>query len=722
MLHSSPIPGTSKRGFRFLRKHYSASLLLGLFTLAFSACSSQHKASDDNMDHKYTNALAKESSPYLLQHAHNPVNWYPWGDEALQKARDENKLIIISVGYAACHWCHVMEHESFEDSTVAQLMNDNFVSIKVDREERPDIDQIYMTAVQLMTGQGGWPLNCIALPDGRPVWGGTYFPKANWMDALGQLSNLYRDRPQEAVKYAENLTNGINSVEDIILSQDTKPFTWDVLNEVLDTWKPTLDMKWGGRDRAPKFPIPNNWDFLMRTAHFNGDDKIKESVDLTLRKMAYGGIYDQVGGGFARYSVDGIWKVPHFEKMTYDNGQLVSLYSKAYQNNPDPLFKRIVDETLEYTDREMTSREGGFYSSLDADSEGEEGKFYVWKKTEIDSVLGADSEWFCKYYGVTERGNWEHGNSILMVQDSPAEFAEKQGWDETNLLAKLEVAKEKLFTARSVRIRPGLDDKILTSWNALMLKGYADAYLAFGDEQYLKVALRNALFIEKNLRDGNRLDRNYKNGKSSINAFLDDYALLADAYLTLYRATLDPVWLDRSKGLVDYTLEHFYSKEKQMFFYTSDQDPALIARKLEVTDNVIPASNSVIANVLFDLSHLFGEKNYMEISTQMLHNIKKDMPRYGSGYSNWGILMLKHLQPYYEVVVAGKDAEAKARSFDQHYLPNMLLVGATKEKKDQLPLLEYRFVNGETRIYVCVNSACQLPVEEVAKALEQMKK
>ncbi len=698
-------------------------LLFGLLILASSGCSSQHKASEeDNMDHKYTNALINESSPYLLQHAHNPVNWYPWGDEALQKAKDENKLIIISVGYAACHWCHVMEHESFEDSTVAMVMNDNFVSIKVDREERPDVDQIYMTAVQLMTGSGGWPLNCIALPDGRPIWGGTYFPRENWMDALGQLAELWRNRPEEALKYADNLTKGINSVEDIIPSQDTNPFTNAVLDEMVETWKPTLDMKWGGRDRAPKFPIPNNWDFLMRVAHFEQDQKLIASTDLTLRKMAYGGIYDQVGGGFARYSVDGYWKVPHFEKMTYDNGQLVSLYSKAYQNNPDPLFKRVVYETLEYTDREMTSPEGGFYSSLDADSEGEEGKFYVWTKAELDSVLGADGAWVAEYYGVTERGNWEHGNSVLMIQTSPAEFAEKQGWSEQELLGKLEVVKEKLFTARAVRIRPGLDDKILTSWNALMLKGYVDAYLAFGEERFLKAATRNALFIEKNLRDGHRLNRNYKNGKASINAFLDDYALLADAYLALYRATLEPAWLERGKGLVDYAIEHFYSEEKKMFFYTSDQDPALIARKMELTDNVIPASNSVMANVLFDMSLLFDEKNYREMSTQMLHNIKNDMPKYGSGYSNWGILMLKHLQPYYEVVIAGAEAQAKAREFDQHYLPNILLVAAEKEKEGQLPLLEYRFVDGSTRIYVCQNMACQLPVDEVSAALDQMKK
>ncbi|MCL4153051.1 UNVERIFIED_CONTAM: hypothetical protein GTU68_033093 [Idotea baltica] len=579
-----------------------------------------------------------------------------------------------------------------------------------------------MTAVQLITGQGGWPLNCVALPDGRPIWGGTYFPKENWISALKQLAELYQNRPEEAIKYAENLTEGIQSVEDIVPSMDKGAFKGELLDETVSTWKSSLDMQWGGRNRAPKFPLPNNWDFLMRYAHFNDEPQVTESVRLTLEKIAFGGIYDQVGGGFARYSVDGIWKVPHFEKMTYDNGQLVSLYSKAYQQNPDPMYKRVVYETLEYTDREMTSREGGFYSSLDADSEGEEGKFYVWTKSDLDSLLGEDSEWYCKYYGVTERGNWEYGNNVLIIGDGVPVYAEKMEWSEEKLRDKLEAANEKLYAARATRIRPGLDDKVLTSWNAIMLKGYVDAYLALGQRHFLQIALQNANFIEKNLRDGNRLDRNFKNGRSTINAFLDDYALLADAYLSLYRATFDPDWLTRAKGLVDYTLLHFYSEEKQMFYYTSDIDPALIARKLEVMDNVIPASNSVLANVLFDLGHYFNDKRYKEISTQMLHNVKADMPKYGSGYSNWAILMLKHLQPYYEVVIAGPDAMEKAKAFNQHYLPNILVVAATKESKKQLPLLENRFVKGATPIYVCQNMTCQLPVEEVEKALAQVKK
>jgi uncharacterized protein YyaL (SSP411 family) len=459
----------------------------------------------------------------------------------------------------------------------------------------------------------------------------------------------------------------------------------------------------------------------MRADHFGDDPVIGQAVDITLKKIAWGGIYDQVGGGFARYSTDQYWKVPHFEKMTYDNGQLVSLYSEAYQRKKDPLYKRVVYETLEYTAREMTSKEGGFYSSLDADSDGEEGKFYVWTKAEIDAALGADAAWFNEYYQVTPGGNWEHGNNVLIMKQSPEDFAAKKGMTTGELLQKLDAAKKTLFELRSQRIRPALDDKILTSWNAIMLKGYVDAYRVFGEQNFLDAALRNANFIEKNLREGDRLSRNYKDGKSSINAFLDDYALLAEAYVDLYEATLDPVWLTRARGLADYAIAHFYDQEQKMFFYTSDQDAALIARKKELTDNVIPASNSVMANVLFDLGHYFDEASFHDLSDRMLQNVKKDMPRYGSGYSNWAILMLKHLYPYYEVVIAGPDAGKMARELDSYYVPNRLLVAAEKEKPGQIPLLEFRFVEGATRIYVCQNKVCQLPVDEVAAAVNQMK-
>ena len=472
-------------------RRFEIFIALFLSVILFNHCTSQ---SNMESEHKYTNDLIHETSPYLLQHAHNPVNWMPWGDKALKKAEAGNKLMLVSVGYAACHWCHVMEHESFEDSTVAAMMNEHFVCIKVDREERPDVDQIYMDAVQLMTGSGGWPLNCVTLPDGRPIWGGTYFPKENWVNILQQLADLWQNKPEEAYGYAERLTHAVKQMDAIVPVENPQPFVWTDIDSVLDPWKPSFDMVEGGRNRAPKFPLPNNWLFLMRAEHFRPDPAIAEAVDLTLKKIAWGGIYDHLGGGFARYSVDKYWKVPHFEKMTYDNGQLVSLYAEAFQRKADPLYKRVVYETIEYTDREMTSPEGGFYSSLDADSEGEEGKFYVWTKKEISDVLGDDAGWFCEYYQVTERGNWEHGNNVLIMGKSPVEFATEKGMSEDELLQKLEVAKAKLFETRSKRIRPGLDDKILTSWNALMLKGYVDAYRVFRDDRFLKVALRNANF------------------------------------------------------------------------------------------------------------------------------------------------------------------------------------------------------------------------------------
>lgn len=697
--------------------------LLPLLVLLAWSLLLQHCTSQSSMEsqHRHTNALIHESSPYLLQHAHNPVNWYPWGEEALKKAKDENKLLIISIGYAACHWCHVMEHESFEDSLVAATMNAHFVSIKVDREERPDIDQIYMDAVQLMTGSGGWPLNCVALPDGRPIWGGTYFQKAQWTSVLQQLSDLWKNRPAEALRYAEQLTEAVTGMDTLVKVADQRPFHDDDLEAILKPWRGSFDLVDGGPNRAPKFPLPNNWLFLMRAHHYTQDPVLDQAIDLTLHKMAWGGIYDQLGGGFARYSVDRFWKVPHFEKMTYDNGQLVSLYCEAYRRKPEPLYQRIVKETLEYTSREMTSPEGGFYSSLDADSEGEEGRFYVWTKAELDSLLSADSEWFCAYYQVTAAGNWEHGNNVLITAMNPEAFAAQRGWAADDFLTRLDAARQRLLAHRAHRVRPGLDDKVLTSWNALMMKGYVDAYRTFGEPRYLATALQNARFIETKLRDGDRLSRNYKAGKASINAFLDDYALLAEAYIALYEATLDLQWLHKARGLVEYTLAHFLDTERAMFYYTSDLDAKLIARKTELLDNVIPGSNSVMANVLFQLGHYFDQAAYRDLALQMLHNVRQDMPRYGSGYSNWAILLLRHTAPYYEVVVAGPQAHAYTRALDQHYLPHVMLAGATQADENQLPLLADRFVGDETRVYVCENKVCQLPVNTVAAALPQLK-
>ena len=672
-------------------------------------------------EHRHTNALINESSPYLLQHAHNPVDWVAWNDESLAKAKAEQKPILVSIGYSACHWCHVMEHESFEDSTVAAFMNEHFVCIKVDREERPDVDQVYMNAVQLMTGRGGWPLNCFALPDGRPLYGGTYFPKEQWMDVMAKVAGIWENDREKALEYATNLTKGVAESELIQRNTSNPDFTKAQMKAYVEAWKTQIDNVEGGPNRAPKFPLPNNYEFLLRYATLTNDEFMMQHVGLTLEKMAFGGIYDQVGGGFARYSTDALWKAPHFEKMLYDNGQLVSLYSEAYQATKNLLYKEIVQETLEYVKREMTSDEGAFYAALDADSEGEEGKFYVWKREELQAVLGAEFDWVKDYYNINAKGLWEHDNYILLRKHGDEEFAEMKGWNVAELKQKVKSVNALLLKERSKRTRPGLDDKQLTSWNALMLKGYADAYRVFGEKEYLDAALRNAEFILKKQRtkDGG-LWRNHKEGRSTINGFLEDYCFTIEAFISLYQATFDRKWLDQADELAAYTIEHFHDAESGMFFFNSNTDAKLIARKMELTDNVMPSSNSSMAKCLFYLGHYLDKKQYLDISEQMLNNVSGSIGQGASWYSNWLELMLHHTFPFYEVAIVGDDAESKRMEMERYYRPNKMLIGGKTE--NGLPLLENRLVEGETRIYVCVDKACQMPTIEVEKAILQIMK
>jgi len=668
---------------------------------------------------EFTNRLIKESSPYLLQHAHNPVNWYPWGKEALEKAKEENKLIIVSIGYAACHWCHVMEHESFEDKEVARFMNANFVCIKVDREERPDIDQVYMNAIQLITGNGGWPLNCITLPDGRPVYGGTYFKKENWIDMLTQVSAFVKDNPEKAEQQAKSLTEGVRSEQLFNLSSEKSEFTITDLHEVFAIWKRNIDYKYGGTNGAPKFPMPTGYQFLLHYHFLTKDEDALKAVTTTLHKMADGGIYDQIGGGFARYSTDIYWKAPHFEKMLYDNAQLISLYSTAYQQTKDPYYKIVVEETIEFIQRELTSKEGAFYSSLDADSEGEEGKFYVWTKNELQKILGEKADIIIEYYNVTEEGNWENGTNILLKSDNDKKIAEKYEITEQELGLRITQAKKILLKDREKRIRPGLDDKILTSWNALMLKAYVDAYRVFDDEKYLEAAIKNADFINLKIKsaDGS-LFRNYKNGKASINAFLDDYAFTIESFILLYQATFNEKWLFEALELVQYSIAHFYNKTSGMFYYTSNLDPALIARKMEISDNVIPASNSSMAKNLFVLGKYFSNDEYIRMSKKMLKMVGQNTVKNGAYFANWNILMAWFINDPFEVAIVGKDYEAKRKEFDKHYLPNVFLSGGVKE--GNLPLLENKLVKGQTTIYVCKNKTCKLPLIETSIALKQI--
>ena len=692
--------------------------------LAFVSCkSSQNGKSSKDGNHKYTNKLINESSPYLLQHAHNPVDWYPWGDEALAKAKAEDKMIIVSVGYAACHWCHVMEHESFEDTLVSKIMNENFICIKVDREERPDIDDVYMSACQLASGRGcGWPLNAFALPDGRPVWASTYFPKKDWLGVLNNFIKIKKEDPERLEESANQLQEGIKQQDNIVLNQEDQDFNPQNLAKIATNFLENIDFKKGGRKGAPKFPMPNNYEFLLNYYHFTKDAKALEGVTTTLDNMANGGIYDHLGGGFARYSTDDDWFAPHFEKMLYDNGQLISLYSEAYQLTKNPLYKKVVVETLEYTKREMTNPDGGFYSSLDADSEGEEGKFYVWKKSEIDSLLGDDlAKVFNEFYEVKRSGNWEHKNNILHRKSSNEKVAKKFDLTADQLSKKIDDAKIIVMSARGERIRPGLDDKILTSWNALMLKGYTDAYRAFGNEEYLESAIRNANFLVKNsIKDEHRLNRNFKDGQSVINAFLDDYALLIDAFVHLYQVTFDEQWLNHAKKLTAYTQTHFYDKSTGMFHYTSNLDPELIARKKELADNVIPGSNSTMARNLYKLGTMLYQPEWVDLSKQMLHNLSEsitDTPQ-PNFYSNWCSLYWAILNPPFEVAVIGDNSRALSKELMQYYLPNVLILGGKSE--GNLQLLQDKLIEGETRIYVCKNKVCKFPVLEVNKALELM--
>ncbi|MEI6816058.1 MAG: thioredoxin domain-containing protein, partial [Bacteroidota bacterium] len=519
----------------------------------------------DKKNYPYTNHLIHESSPYLLQHAHNPVDWYPWGEEAFEKAKKEDKLVLISIGYSACHWCHVMEHESFEDTATAHLMNEHFICIKVDREERPDIDQVYMNAVQLMTGQGGWPLNCFALPDGRPVYGGTYFPKQKWNDVLMQLQNIYVKDKAKFIEYAEQLTDSVKRSELVQMIPDDFEFSINDLHLMVDVWKKSFDTKEGGPARVPKFPLPNNYEFLLNYFHLSmlkdkSDENLLKQIHLTLDKMAYGGIYDQIGGGFARYSTDGYWKVPHFEKMLYDNAQLMSLYASAYQQSKDPLYKNVVMETLDWMKREMTSDEGLFYSALDADSEGKEGKFYIWTKKEIEAILKDKASLFCDYYEVDKAGLWEEGCSILLRRNNDKEFAALHHIHDVDaMMTDIVACKKILLQERNKRIHPGLDDKQLTSWNALMIMGYVDAYNAFGEQEHLLAAKRCADFILKNIRnqDGG-LYHNYKKGKATINGYLEDYSFMMEALMALYQATFEEHYLMTAKDLADYCIKHFF--------------------------------------------------------------------------------------------------------------------------------------------------------------------
>ena len=670
------------------------------------------------------NELHSETSPYLLQHANNPVHWKAWNANSLATAQKQNQLIIVSIGYSACHWCHVMEHESFENNEVAHTMNQHFINIKVDREERPDVDAVYMKAVQIMTGRGGWPLNIVALPDGRPIWGGTYFRKDEWISTLEQLQELYQSQPEKMIGYAEKLHLGIESlgISNATISSET--LSQNSIEPLIEKWVKSFDLDYGGMARAPKFMMPNNYQFLLRYGYQKQNQEVLDFVNLTLKKMAFGGLFDTVDGGFSRYSVDMKWHVPHFEKMLYDNGQLVSLYADAYKLTKISLYKEVIEKTLSFISRELTNAENGFFCALDADSLNEnqhleEGAFYVWKKATLQNILKEDFDLFSQVFNVNEFGYWEEGNYVLIQNQELEAIAIQNNITLSELHSKKKAWEQLLFIEREKRSKPRLDDKALTSWNAIMLKGFVDAYKALGDVNYLEVAIKNANFIiEKQWTPDGNLYHNYKNGKSTINGYLEDYCFVIEAFIALYEVTLDEKWLQNAKQLTDYCFDTFYDEKTRFFAFTSKVDAPLITTHFETEDNVIPASNSVMANNLFKLSVYFHNPYYESICMKMLQHIIPNID-YPSGYSNWLNALMNYSEQNKELGVCGEKALEYVTKINQYYHPNVVISGT--KIASSLPFLKDRFIENETLFYVCQNQTCLLPTTNFEEVLARFK-
>ncbi len=666
-----------------------------------------------------TNRLAQETSPYLLQHADNPVDWYPWGEEALAKAQELDKPILLSVGYAACHWCHVMAHESFEDEATAVLMNEHFINIKVDREERPDIDQIYMNAVVAMTGQGGWPMTVALTPEGKPFYGGTYFPPTprhglpSFSQVLQNLAEAWRTQRPKIDESAEGITSHLNRAFN--LGGEAGTLDKGLLNTAVRQLHTSFDKTWGGFGQAPKFPQPMNLEFTLRAALGTDDDKVRHMVSHSLNKMAQGGMYDHIGGGFARYSTDARWLVPHFEKMLYDNAQLARVYLHAWQVTDDPFYRQICEETLDYVTREMRHEQGGFYSSLDADSEGEEGKFYVWSLAEVQEVLGDEAALFAQVYDITAGGNWE-GKNIPNLPHSVAELAAEWEMEPNSLHEKLADSRQKLYEVRSQRVWPGLDDKVLTSWNGLMLAAFAEAGQALGRQDYVNTAVSNATFLYENLRQSDgRLRRTWKAGtEAKYNGYLEDYAFLADGLLALYQTTFDERWFIWARELAEMMLAHF-ADEDGGFFDTADDHEELIFRPKDVQDNAIPSGNSMAATVLLQLGLYTGVSDYTNTAVAAISAMHGAMSQYPTGFAQWlnGATLL--LSAPQEIALIGDpntpEMQALLEVARTGYQPYQV-VGLKKEGVDTaVPLLQNRpQIENKPTAYVCQQFACQTPV------------
>ena len=671
------------------------------------------------------NRLASETSPYLLQHAHNPVDWYPWGPEAFDLARREDRPVLLSVGYSACHWCHVMERESFENDDIAALMNRLFVSIKVDREERPDVDQIYMQAVQSMTGRGGWPMTVFLTPDGVPFYGGTYFPPVDrhgmpaFPRLLQSIADAYHGRRGEVLEAGRQLVENMQQSER--LTRSASPLAKEVLVGAYLGLSGEFDKRDGGLGQAPKFPQPMAWEAILRVWKRTGDPRALEMLRHTLTRMARGGIYDQLGGGFHRYSVDGQWLVPHFEKMLYDNAQLASLYLHGWLATGEAEYRRVTEETLDYVLREMTHPAGGFYSAQDADSEGVEGKFFVWSPEEIRAVLGDETlaRAVLAYWGVDDGANFE-GHSILFVPREPAEVAKTLGVSPDELAARIARARQTLYAQREKRVHPGLDDKVLASWNGLMLSALAEAAAALGRLDYLAAAVRNAEFLASSMvRDG-RLLRSWKDGQARITGYLEDHAMVGAGLLALYEATFDRRWLDESRRLAEETLRLFWNTERATFFDTGHDQESLVVRPRNIFDNAVPSGTSVTIEWLLRLAIVTGLERYEAIALQALRPMADVMQKHPSGFGRYLCALDFHLGPVAEVALvwpagAERAAAPLTETVFRRYQPNRVVVGTAAGAPGAagLPLLADRgAVEGKPTAYVCRRYVCQLPVTE----------
>lgn len=673
-------------------------------------------------DKQFTNRLTKASSPYLQQHAHNPVDWFPWGKEALEKAKKEDKPIIVSIGYSACHWCHVMERESFENEDIAAIMNEHFVCIKVDREERPDVDQVYMDAVHAMGLQGGWPLNAFLLPDQRPFYGGTYFPPQGWAQLCNQIGKVFKEQREELEKSAEGFmqTLGRSEVEKYGLESTGNEFTKEKLHEMAKKFAENFDLNKGGNNRAPKFPMSVNYRFLLREGVINQNQESLDHVERTLNNMAWGGLYDQIGGGFTRYSTDMDWFVPHFEKMLYDNGQLVSLYTEGYQVFKHPLYKQTVYQTIDWLAREMTSPENGFYSALDADSEGEEGKFYLWTIEEFQAILGPDADLMIAFYNITS-GNWEPQKNIPFRNENHDAFAKHYNIELEELEDIIKSTHLKLLNERSKRVRPGLDDKILTGWNGLMLKGLCDAFAVFKEDKFLQLALKNAQFILDHVYENGHLKRNYKDNQATIEAYLEDYAAVIQAFIGLYEVTFDEAWLAHAKALTETTLKEFFDVDEELFYFTSNTAEALIARKKEIFDNVIPSSNGMMATNLYHLGMLIDNEDYMAKANVMLQRIDRVVTMAPQDLAYWAAFYGQRTYPTAEIAMVSDELTDDMHKINEQFISNKVLVGKKSGGSSELALLAAREgVNNVSTFYLCYNKACQLPVNSVEEVFKQL--